>query len=339
MTVSHKPARLARLDDLPALWRGGVVAIGNFDGVHRGHQAVLKAASAEAEHLGVACLALTFEPHPRTFFTGRPLFRLTPAPLKAALAAALGFDGTLVLNFNRALAEESAEDFVREMLVEKLNIRAAATGYDFHFGKARRGTPDFLARQGALHGFSVTIVDAVTKGAEAVSSTRIRRALSEGDVEAAAQLLGWRFAVAGRVIKGDARGRELGYPTANMALDPATELAHGIYAVRFLTPDGVLRDGVASYGRRPTFGGGDPLLETFVFDFSGDLYGQTALVSFYGFIRPEERFDSVEALVARMDQDSIDARALLERVAPRDLDRRIHESWLELPAGDALHTA
>ncbi|HUG61686.1 MAG TPA: bifunctional riboflavin kinase/FAD synthetase [Methylomirabilota bacterium] len=339
MTVPEKPVRLARLDDLPAGWCGGVVAIGNFDGVHRGHQAVLMAASAAAAHMGVPCLVLTFEPHPRAFLSGRPLFRLTSAPLKAALAAALGFDGTLVLDFDRTLAEESAEDFVRKMLVEKLDIRAAVTGYDFHFGKARLGTPDFLARQGALHGFSVTIVDAVTEGPEAVSSTRIRRALSEGDVELAAQLLGWRYGVAGRVIKGDARGRELGYPTANMALDSATELAHGIYAVRFLAPDGVLRDGVASYGRRPTFGGGEPLLETFVFDFSGDLYDQTVLVSFYGFIRPEQRFDSVEALVARMDEDSIDARAILERTPPGDLDRRIHKAWLDLGAGGFLHTA
>ncbi|MGH6925585.1 MAG: bifunctional riboflavin kinase/FAD synthetase [Propylenella sp.] len=332
MTVPQKPARLASLDDLPAAWRGGVVAIGNFDGVHRGHQAVLQAAAAEAAHLGVPSIMLTFEPHPRAFFSGRPLFRLTPAPLKAALAAALGFDGTLVLPFDRNRAEQSAEDFVREMLLDRLAIRAAVTGYDFHFGKARRGTPQFLAREGMLHGFSVTVVDAVMEGAEAVSSTRIRQALAEGDVAKAAELLGWRFAVAGRVIRGDGRGRDLGYPTANMALDPATELAHGIYAVRFLTPDGVLRDGVASYGRRPTFGGGDPVLETFVFDFSGDLYDETALVSFYGFIRPEERFDSVAALVARMDEDSIDARALLERTAPSEFDRRIDAAWAGLAA-------
>jgi riboflavin kinase/FMN adenylyltransferase len=327
MPHTPKPARIARIDDLPAEWRGGVVAIGNFDGVHRGHQAVLMAASAAAEHMGVPCLALTFEPHPRAFFSGRPLFRLTPAPLKAALVAALGFDGTLVLDFDRALAEESAEDFVRTMLVEKLGIRAAVTGYDFHFGKARRGTPDFLARQGALNGFSVTIVDAVTDGPEAVSSTRIRRTLADGDVGNAAKLLGWRYAIAGEVIHGDARGRELGYPTANIATNPATELAHGIYAVRFLTRDGMLRDGVASYGRRPTFGGGEPLLETFVFDFAGDLYGEVALVSFYGFIRTEERFETVEALVVRMDQDSIDARAMLERVPPGDLDRRLYAAW------------
>jgi riboflavin kinase/FMN adenylyltransferase len=330
MTVSEKPAHIASLDDLPTAWRGGVVAIGNFDGVHRGHQAVLEAASAEAVHLGVPCLMLTFEPHPRTYFSGRPLFRLTPAPLKAALAAALGFDGTLVLPFDQALAEQSAEDFVREVLVDKLAVRAAVTGYDFQFGQARRGTPQFLAEQGILHNFSVTIVDAVMDEEEAVSSTRIRRALSKGDAVAAAALLGWRFAIAGSVVHGDARGRDLGYPTANMVLDPATELAHGIYAVRFLTADGVLRDGVASYGRRPTFGGGDPILETFVFDFSGDLYDAMALVSFYAFIRPERRFASVEELVARMDEDSIDARAILERIAPSDFDRRIYAAWAGL---------
>ena len=339
MTVPQKQARLASLDDPPADWRGGVVAIGNFDGVHRGHQAVLEAASAEAEHLGVPCIMLTFEPHPRAFFSGQPLFRLTPAPLKAALVAALGFDGTLVLPFDEALAGQNAAEFVREMLVEKLAIRAAVTGYDFQFGKARRGTPQFLAERGVLHGFSVTIVDAVTEGAEAVSSTRIRRALSEGDVAEAALLLGWRFAVGGRVIRGDGRGHDLGYPTANMALDPATELAHGIYAVRFLTADGVLRDGVASYGRRPTFGGGDPVLETFVFDYSGDLYDEAALVSFYGFIRPEERFHSVQHLVARMDEDSIDARALLERTAPGDFDRRIAAAWAGFVRSDAAQKA
>jgi riboflavin kinase/FMN adenylyltransferase len=339
MTLPQKPAHLASLADLPAEWRGGVVAIGNFDGAHRGHQSVLQAASTEAEHLGVPCFMLTFEPHPRVYFTGQPLFRLTPAPLKAALAAALGFDGALVVPFDRALAEKSAEDFVRQMLVERLAIRAAVTGYDFQFGKARRGTPEFLARQGALHGFSVTIVDAVTEGSEAVSSTRIRQALSEGDVAEAAALLGWRFAVAGHVIHGDGRGRDLGYPTANMTLDPASELAHGIYAVRFLTAAGVLREGVASYGRRPTFGGGDPVLETFVFDFSGNLYEEPALVSFYGFIRPEQRFESAEALVARMDEDSIDARAVLERAPPSDFDRRIYAAWAGLQRGGAAQKA
>ena len=327
MTPPAKAARIASLDDMPAEWRGGVVAIGNFDGVHRGHKTVLDAARAEAEERGVACLMLTLEPHPRAFFSGRPLFRLTPAPLKAALAAALGLDGTLVLPFDRALAEKSAEDFVREVLVEKLAISAAMTGFDFQFGKARRGTPEFLRQQGRLHGFAVTIVPALEETGEAVSSTRIRAALAEGDVSTANDLLGWHFSVAGTVISGDKRGRQLGYPTANMRLDPAAELAHGIYAVRYLRPDGSLHDGVASYGRRPTFDDGAPIFETFLFDFSGDLYGETALVSLYGFIRPEKHFESVPALVARMEQDSIDARAMLERAAPGEVDRRLLRTW------------
>lgn len=327
MTSRKKAARVASPDDMPNDWRGAVVAIGNFDGVHRGHQAVLAAARAEAEHRGAACLMLTFEPHPRAFFSGRPLFRLTPAPLKAAAAAALGLDGTLVLPFDRTLADRSAEDFVREMLVERLAIRAAVTGYDFQFGKARRGTPQFLQGQGVVQGFSVTLVDAFIEDGEPVSSTRIRSALAAGDMAAANALLGWRWSVEGQVIRGEARGRELGYPTANMALDPATELAHGIYAVRYLRPDGSRRGGVASWGRRPTFDNGRPLFETFLFDFSGDLYGEAALVSLVGFIRPEQRFAGAAELVARMDQDSIDARALLERQPVSDLERRLYAAW------------
>jgi riboflavin kinase / FMN adenylyltransferase len=319
--------RMATLDDMPAAWRGGVVAIGNFDGVHRGHQAVLRAALAEAKQLGSPSVMLTFEPHPRAFFSGRPLFRLTPAPLKAALATAFGFDGSLVLPFDRALADQDSADFVRETLVERLAIRAAVTGYDFHFGKSRRGTPKFLAEQGASHGFSVTIVEAQMEGGEAVSATRIRAALAKGDVTAANLLLGWQFAVAGTVVHGDKRGRDLGYPTANMLLDPASELAHGIYAVRLLRANGALLDGVASYGRRPTFGGGEPVLESFAFDFSGDLYGEMVLVSFQGFIRPERRFNSVAELVSKMDEDSIDARAILERTPPGALDRRLYDVW------------
>lgn len=327
MIVRGEAPSAATLDTLPEAWRGGVVAIGNFDGVHRGHQAVLNAARAEAEHLKCPCIMLTFEPHPRAFFSGKPLFRLTPPPLKAALASALGLDGTLVIDFDRALAEKSAEDFVRETLIGKLGIRAAVTGYDFHFGKARRGTPQFLAEQGVLNGFSVTIVEALRDDSEAVSATRIRAALAKGDVGNAAKLLGWHFAVAGTIMQGDKRGRTLGYPTANMALDPASELFNGIYAVRLLRKDGALLDGVASYGRRPTFGGGAPLLETFVFDFSGDLYGEEVLVALYGLIRPELKFDSVEALVARMDQDSIEARAMLERTGIGELDRGVYEEW------------
>jgi riboflavin kinase/FMN adenylyltransferase len=335
MSPLARAARSVTLHELPAAWRGGVVAIGNFDGVHRGHRAVLDAACAEAKTRGVATIMLTFEPHPRAFFSGRPIFRLTPAPLKAALAAALGLDGTLILSFDRALAERSAEDFVREMLVERLGIAAAVTGYDFQFGKARRGTPEFLREEGGRNGFAVRIVGALEADGEAVSSTRIRAALAEADVSAANRLLGWHFAVTSTVIRGDGRGRALGYPTANMRLDPATELAHGIYAVRYLRPDGSLYDGVASFGRRPTFGGGDALFETFLFDFAGDLYGETALVSLYGFVRAEKRFDGVPALVAQMEQDSIDARAILARSPPLDIDRKLCADW----AGADRHSA
>jgi riboflavin kinase/FMN adenylyltransferase len=325
--IAPKAARIAALETLPQDWRGAVVAIGNFDGAHRGHQAVLAAAREEAERRGVACIMLTFEPHPRAFFSGKPLFRLSPAPLKASLAAALGFDGTLVLPFDRALADKEADDFVRDTLVDRLRIGAAITGYDFHFGKARRGTPQFLEEQGRRHGFAVTIIEACIEEGEAVSSTRIRAALGEGDAAAANRLLGWHFAVAGAVIRGEARGRKLGYPTANMALDPATGLAHGIYAVRYLRPDGSLHDGVASFGRRPTFDNGGPLLETFLFDFAGDIYGEAGLVALHAFIRPERKFDAVEPLVAQMDEDSIDARAHLERLPPGELDRRLHGAW------------
>lgn len=315
------------LASMPAAWRGGVVAIGNFDGVHRGHQAVLAAARATAGRLGGACMALAFEPHPRAYFARRPIFRLTPAPLKAAVIEALGLDGTLVLPFERDLAEMSAEDFVSKVLVGALGIRAAVTGHDFHFGAGRRGTPDFLVAEGARQGFSVTIVEALKDDGAPVASTRIRAHLAQADVETASRLLGWHYAVGGEIVPGDRRGRDLGYPTANMRLDPANELAHGIYAVRLLAEDGVLREGVASHGRRPTFGGGEPLLETFVFDFSGDLYGQSVLVALHGFVRPEERFASVPDLVARMDQDAIEARVILERHRPGDLDVGIGRAW------------
>jgi riboflavin kinase/FMN adenylyltransferase len=329
MMLPPKPARLATPDAMPADWRGAVVAIGNFDGVHRGHQALLHTALSEAERLGAPCLMLTLEPHPRVFFSGKPMFRLTPAPLKAVVAAALGLDGTLVFAFDRALADMSAEDFVTKELVGRLGIRAAVTGYDFHFGKARRGTPQFLADAGRAAGFGVTIVEALTDAAGAVSASRIRDLLAVGDIVRSNALLGWSFAATGTVAHGDKRGRTLGYPTANIALDPACGLKHGIYAVRFATADGRARDGVASYGRRPMFGGGAPLLETFVFDFAGDLYGQEAFVSFHGFIREERTFENVAALVAQMDDDSLQAQALLERAPSTALDAAIIAAWAD----------
>ncbi|MBZ8133482.1 riboflavin biosynthesis protein RibF [Afifella sp. IM 167] len=315
---------------MPQAWRGAVVAIGNFDGMHEGHQAVLAAAEAEAQHLSVPTIILTFEPHPRSFFAPQtPLFRLTPAVLKASVAAAHGISGMLVARFDAAFAETEAEDFVRSVLVERLAARHVVTGYDFHFGHRRKGTPEFLKRQGVLNSFGVTVVEKHGDEAGAISSSRIREALGEGRVEEARELLGWDWSLVGRVVEGDRRGRDLGFPTANMVLDPACALAHGIYAVRYTRPDGSVHDGVASFGRRPTFDDGAPRLETFIFDFDGDLYGEMGLVSLIGWIRGEEKFGSVDALVERMNVDAEEARKILAARPLHDLDRKIAAAWPE----------
>jgi len=304
---------------LPAHLRGGVVAIGNFDGVHRGHQAVLERALAEAGRRGVPALVLTFEPHPRKVFRPDvPLFVLTPPPMKARLLAELGFAALIEQPFTRDFAALSAEAFVTDVLEKNLGIHHAITGFDFHFGKDRQGGPAFLMAAGARHGFGVTLVDAFRdEGAEVVSSSRIRALLAEGKVEEAAGLLGYRFTVESEVIGGQKLGRTLGFPTANMRLSPEAALKEGIYAVRFRRADGTLHDGVASFGRRPTVDdNGAPLLETYVFDFSGDLYGEVCQVSFFGFLRPELKFDGLDALVAQIKQDEVEARALLAGVRP-----------------------
>ncbi|MCO6389697.1 bifunctional riboflavin kinase/FAD synthetase [Aliihoeflea aestuarii] len=306
-------------DELPESLRGGVVAIGNFDGVHRGHRAVLDRALDEAKRLGAPALVLTFEPHPRALFRpDMPLFRLTAPAMKARLVAASGFDAIVEQRFDRDFAGLSAQEFVREILVGRLGIRHAVTGFDFHFGKARGGGPAFLMEAGAQHGFGVTLVDAFRdEGAEIVSSSRIRELLSKGEVAEAAGLLGYRFAVEGEVIGGKKLGRTLGYPTANMVLGEDIHLAHGIYAVRFRRADGSLHDGVASFGRRPTVDDdGAPVLETFLFDFSGDLYGETCRVSFFAFLRGEEKFDGLDALVVQMKRDEEEARAVMAAARP-----------------------
>jgi riboflavin kinase/FMN adenylyltransferase len=310
-----------------AALRGGVAAIGNFDGVHRGHQAVLERALAEAARRGVPALVLTFEPHPRLVFRPDvPLFILTPAPMKARLLSELGFSAVVEQRFARDFAQLSAEDFVTGILEERLGISHAVTGFDFHFGKNRQGGPAFLMASGEKHGFGVTLVDAFRdEDAQVVSSSRIRVLLQAGDVAQAAGLLGYRFTVEGVVTDGQKLGRTLGFPTANMKLPAGADLRHGIYAVRFRRADGTLHDGVASFGRRPTVDeDGAPLLETFLFDFSGDLYGETCQVSFFGFLRGEEKFDGLDALVEQMKRDEAEARALLAGVGPLSaLDARI----------------
>lgn len=320
-------ARIAGAAGLPETLRGGVVAVGNFDGVHRGHRAVLDEALAIAGGRGLPALVLTFEPHPRSVFAPHvPLFRLTPAPAKARLLAALGFDAVVEQPFDRAFAALEPEAFVRDVLVGGLGIAHAVTGYDFHYGRERGGGPAELAAAGRAHGFGVSLAEAFCdEGGAVISSTRIRGCLAEGDAAGAAGLLGYRYTVAATVAAGRRLGRTLGYPTANMALAPETALRHGIYAVRLRRADGSLHDGVASFGRRPTVeDDGRPLLETFLFDFSGDLYGETCTVSLFGFLRGEEKFDGLEALTAQMRIDEAEARALLSDVRPLSaLDARI----------------
>ena len=316
--------RFNDLGSLPAQLSGGVVAIGNFDGVHRGHRAVLDRALEIAKASNRPALVLTFEPHPRTVFAPEsPVFRLTPAPVKARLLAALGFDAVAEQEFSREFASHTADEFIQTVLIDGLKAAHVVTGFDFHFGKGRQGGPAFLMEAGKRLGFDVTLVDAFRdEGAAVVSSSRIRDCLADGNVTEAAGLLGYRYTVSATVIAGKQLGRTLGFPTANMELADENRLAHGIYAVRFRMADGALKDGVASFGRRPTVDSdGAPLLETFVFDFDGDLYGQTCDVSFFGFLRGEMKFDGLDPLMAQMRHDESEARALLAGVSPlSDLD-------------------
>jgi riboflavin kinase/FMN adenylyltransferase len=290
---------------------GAVVAIGNFDGVHRGHRAVIAAALARAKALSRPAAALTFEPHPRRFFRpDEPLFRLTDERAKLRLLAATGLSGAIVLRFDAALASLSAHEFIARVLLARFAVAGVAIGFDFHFGLNRAGSPDYLAAQGAKLGFAVDIVPRFEDAGRPVRSGPIRAALAAGRIAEANTLLGYPWFVSAKVIHGDKRGRELGYPTANMRLDPDCGLKHGVYAVRVGVGERRY-DGVASFGRRPMFDQGTVLLEVFLFDFAGDLYGEMIDVAFLEWIRPERTFDSVEDLVRRMNEDAKLARAAL----------------------------
>ena len=293
--------------------RGAVVAIGNFDGVHRGHRAVIAAALDRAGRLRSPAAALTFEPHPRAFFNpGEKLFRLTDEPAKLRLLASTGLDGAIVLTFDAALASLTAQEFVRRILVERFAVRGAVIGFNFHFGLNRAGSPEFLTAQGAECGFAVDVVPPFKDDGRPVASGPIRDALAAGKVEEAAAFLGYPWFVSAPVIHGDKRGRELGFPTANLRLDASCGLRHGIYAVR-VGCGGRRYDGAASFGRRPMFDSGAVLLEVFLFDFSGDLYGASIDVAFIAWLRAEEKFASVDDLVRQMHEDSRTARAALAR--------------------------
>jgi riboflavin kinase/FMN adenylyltransferase len=246
--------------------------------------------------------------------------------MKAALLEAEGFDAVVEQHFDRAFAASSAEDFVQAVLVEGLGISHAVTGFDFHFGKNRQGGPAYLMEAGKRFGFDVSLVDAFRdEGAEVVSSSRIRDMLERGDVVGAARLLGYRYTLAAPVMRGKQLGRTLGYPTANMILPPDNRLRHGVYAVRLRRSGGQLVDGVASFGLRPTVEeAGEPMLETYLFDFNGDLYGETCRVSLFGFLRPEMKFDDLETMTEQMNHDVHEARALLSDAKPlSELDLKI----------------
>ncbi|MGH6852569.1 MAG: bifunctional riboflavin kinase/FAD synthetase, partial [Methylocella sp.] len=292
-----------------------VVAIGNFDGVHLGHQIVIGHTAEIARGLGAKLAVLTFEPHPTDFFKGpNTIFRLTPRDAKARALEQLGIDGMIVITFDKALASLPAETFIVEILVRRLKVRAVVAGYDFHFGAGRAGSPALLMEEGNRHGFAVEIVERVPATTadikQAASSTAARAALEAGDVEDAGRLLGHPFAIMGKVIHGQELGRTLGFPTANLLPDPSCRLRHGVYAVRILARTKTF-SGAASYGRRPTFDNGPALLEAFLFDFSGDLYGETIEVFFIGWIRAEAKFASAAALAAQMQRDAARAREIL----------------------------
>jgi riboflavin kinase/FMN adenylyltransferase len=295
--------------------RGASAAIGNFDGVHLGHQAVIDIARDEGRRIGAPLGVLTFEPHPREHFAPEgPPFRLMNSEAKAHRLQKLGVDILYELSFNAALSALSPADFARDVIQRGLGLRHVVIGRDFHFGKGRAGTATDLEIFGAEMGFGVTVADLVSTGGTEVSSTRIREALSEGRPRDAARMLGHLHRIEGAVIRGDQRGRLLGYPTANMSIAGLHPPRYGVYAVEVRVQDGPHAGdyhGVASLGVRPMFGVNAPNLETFVFDFSGDLYGTHLSVALVEFLRPELKFDSVEALVEQMDRDSLLAREIL----------------------------
>src|ERR1700690_1791867 len=294
-----------------AIPKGVVVAMGNFDGVHLGHRAVIDAAQRMGLAHGRPAFAVTFEPHPRSYFSpNTPQFRLTDESAKLRLLAATGLAGAVVMAFDKRRAETTAQDFIHHDLIERLGISGIAVGYDFHFGKGRVGSPRLLVSEGPRVGIEGGGQPHIDIEERPVSSSAIRMALAEGQIADATAMLGGPWFIAGEVIHGEKRGRDLGYPTANIRLDRNCGLRHGIYAVR--VGRGAERfDGVASFGRRPTFDNGAPLLEVFLFDFKGDLYGAALDVAFIAFIRDELKFDAINALVRQMDDDSARARAAL----------------------------
>jgi len=305
--------RLDHRDSVPAPLRGGVLALGNFDGFHLGHQAVVGEAVAWARAENRPAIVATFDPHPvRHFVPDAAPFRLTTLDQREELFAAAGADAMLVFHFDGALAGTTAPDFVAKLLGEAIGAAGVVTGEDFTFGKGRGGNIAVLREEGAKVGVGVRTVGPVVDGGEPVSSSRIRDALKAGDCAEAARLLTRPFAIRGIVEHGDKRGRELGFPTANLPLGAYLRPRYGVYAVTGRLPDRRVLQGAANLGVRPQFDPPKELLEPYFFDFSGDLYGQEIEVAFHRFIRPEAKFDSLDALKAQMERDCDEARRVLE---------------------------
>ena len=315
--------RLSDLEAVPDRLKGAVVAIGNFDGFHRGHQHVLQALKARAAERGVPAVALTFEPHPRDVFAPEPfMFRLTGADAKARLAEALGLDGIVIMHFTRDLSRLEPEEFVQRFLIDALAVSGVIVGADFHFGRERRGTPEFLRNAGLQHGFAVETLGLIGDGSETISSSRIRSALCAGDLDSANELLGYHWFVEGTVVVGDRRGRELGFPTANVATHPGFGLAQGVYAVKAKLGDRVI-DGVASFGK-PMFNNQLPPFETHLFDFHDDIYGAHLSVALIAHIRGQVVFSGLDELIAAMRRDCQSAREALAAATPiSELDKKL----------------
>ncbi len=299
--------------EVPKEAQGGVLAIGNFDGVHRGHQALLAAAVERARALGAPAGALIFEPHPREFFhPEEPHFRLTLLKEKLQIFEGLGLDLAIVLAFDADMAGLSADDFIKRVLIDALRARHIVIGHDFFFGKGRSGTPETMQAAADKLGFGLTVIAPVAEDGEVFSSSAIRLRLAQADVKGAAHMLGRWWRASGAVVGGAKRGLGLGFPTANVPLAQGTGLGHGIYAVRAYL--GAERyDGAAYLGTRPTYDDGMPVLEVFLFGFEGDLYGREIAVEFIDFIRADRKFASSEALIAQMQADCARARAILEQ--------------------------
>lgn len=314
-----KPISLYRsLSDLPETTRGAVLAIGNFDGVHLGHQQVIADARALAAAKNVPLGVMLFDPHPQQFFApDAPPFRLTRLVTRAALLADLGVDFTLALPFDATMAACEAEDFISDILLAQLGVSAVCVGYDFCFGKGRRGNFAMLQDIGGEMGFETFATEAVLQpdSTSPFSSSAIRNFLRDGDPEQAAQLMGHAFAIEAEVQKGDQRGRTIGFATANMPLHDYVLPKFGVYAVSAEVLDGAFAGqtlkGVANLGMRPTVGTDKPRLESHFFDFEGDLYGANLRVSLLHFIRPEQKFDGLDALKAQIGMDSDQAREML----------------------------